>query len=110
MRICEVTEAAVDPSLAAVAEFLRSRQEDVGAEPSMNIDAFVNVLQANGVNMSKEQLRDIQPQLKDLIVNVTDNEVIFKGGDVVGSEKMTVDQARKTVDKMAKRALPNDLK
>lgn len=110
MRICEVTEAAVDPSLAAVAEFIKSRQEDVGAELSMNLDAFINMLHSNGINISKDKLRNVQPSLKNLIANITDNEVIFKGAGEVDAPTMTVDKAKDTVEKMAKRALPNELK
>ena len=110
MKINEVTEAAIDPSLVAVAEFLKSRQEDVGAGLSMNLDAFVNMLQSNGINISKDKLRDIQPNLKNVIANITDNEVIFKGAGEVDAPAMTVDKAKNTVEKMAKRALPNDLK
>ena len=45
-----------------------------------------------------------QAPLKELIADVTDTEVIFKGA-VEGAPNMTVDQARETVNTMAQRAL-----
>jgi hypothetical protein len=52
-----------------------------------------------------------QPPLSNLIANIEGDDqngkVIFRGegGDIVPGTQMSVDQARDTVDRMAKRAL-----
>ena len=111
MLICEVTDISQE-KLVALGQFLIGRAGDTGAKKSISIDAFVNMAQSMGINVNKDSLRDLaekQP-LDNVIVNITDDEVIFTGANTASADTMTVDQAEKTVEKMAKRALPNDLK
>ena len=111
MLICEVTDVSQE-KLVALGQFLIGRAGDTGAKKSISIDAFVNVAQSMGININKDSLRDLaekQP-LDNVIVNITDDEVIFTGANTASADTMTVDQAEKTVEKMAKRALPNNLK
>ena len=111
MLICEVTDISQE-KLVALGQFLIGRAGDTGAKKSISIDAFVNMAQSMGININKDSLRDLaekQP-LDNVIVNITDDEVIFTGANTASADTMTVDQAEKTVEKMAKRALPNDLK
>jgi len=111
MLIREVTDVN-QQKLVALGEFLIGRAGDTGAKKSISIGAFVNMAQSMGINISAEnnasQLRDLaeKPPLNNIIVNITDDEVIFAGANQSSGDTMTVDQAEKTVEKMAKRALP----
>jgi hypothetical protein len=106
MLICEVTDVSQE-KLVALGQFLIGRAGDTGAKKSISIDAFVNMAQSMGININKDSLRDLaekQP-LDNVIVNITDDEVIFTGANTASADTMTVDQAEKTVEKMAKRAM-----
>lgn len=117
MLIREVTDVNQE-KLVALGEFLTGRADDTGAKKAVSIDAFVNMAQSLGINISADnnakQLRDLaeKPPLNNIIVNVTDDEVIFSGAgpETPSGDTMTVQQAQDTVEKMAKNALPNDLK
>ena len=113
MLIREVTDVS-NEKLVALGQFLIGRAGDTGAKKSISIDAFVNMAQSMGINVNKESLRDLAEQepLKNIIVNITDDQVIFAGAgvDTQAGDQMTVQQAQDTVEKMAKNALPNDLK
>jgi hypothetical protein len=108
MRICEVTDIS-NEKLVALGQFLMGRAGDTGSKKKISIDAFVNLAQSMGVNISADQIRDIadKPPLNNIIVNVTDNEIVFAGAgnDSQVTDTMTVKQAQDTVEKMAKRAL-----
>ena len=112
MLIREVTNVN-NQKLVALGEFLIGRAGDTGAQKSISIDAFVNMAQSMGVNISAEnnakQLRDLADQspLNNIIVNITDDKIIFTGAgeDTQSTDTMSVDQAEKTVEKMAKRAM-----
>lgn len=111
MLICEVTDAN-NQKLVALSHFLIGRAGDTGAKKSISIDAFVNLAQSMGINVNKDSIRDFAEKepLNSVIVNITDDDVIFTGANQASADTMSVDQAEKTVEKMAKRALPNDLK
>ena len=111
MLIREVTDVSQE-KLVALGQFLIGRAGDTGAKKSISIEAFVNMAQSMGINVNKDSLRDLAEKepLNNVIVNITDDEVIFTGANSASDNTMTVDQAEKTVEKMAKNALPNDLK
>ena len=108
MLINELASASPD-KLAAVAKFLTGRAEDTNATKKINIKSFLNIASSLGVNITASQLRDLsqQPPLNGLIQNIDgDNEtgeVVFKGAQKDPTQ-IPVDQANKTVSKMAKRA------
>ena len=106
MLICEVTDVSQE-KLVALGQFLIGRAGDTGAKKSISIDAFVNMAQSMGINISKNNIRDIAEKepLNNIIVNITNDEVIFAGANSASADTMTVDQAEKTVEKMAKRAM-----
>ena len=111
MLIREVTDVSQE-KLVALGQFLIGRAGDTGAKKSISINAFVNMAQSMGINVNKDSLRDLAEKepLNNVIVNITDDEVIFTGANSASADTMTVDQAEKTVEKMAKNALPNDMK
>jgi hypothetical protein len=106
MLIREVTDVSQE-KLVALGQFLIGRAGDTGAKKSISIEAFVNMAQSMGINVNKDSLRDLAEKepLNNVIVNITDDEVIFTGANSAGADTMTVDQAEKTVEKMAKRAM-----
>ena len=107
MKLIEFeVNSANTQKLAALSQFLLSRAQDTDAEKKISIAAFVDLAKNIGVSLNDAQLRNLvqQAPLKELIADVTDTEVIFKGA-VEGAPNMTVDQARETVNTMAQRAL-----
>jgi hypothetical protein len=108
-----IREFAEDPDalkLAAIGQFLLKRAQDTDAVKPMNVDAFVNIARDNGVNMTADRLQvlAVQPPLNNIIDSIQNGEIIWKGSQAPsqpGTPKMSVDQARKTVNQMAKRAI-----
>ena len=114
MRLWEFAEAVGKQQLVALSEFLLGRADDTGASKKISIKAFLEMASDMGINITDSQLRELSTQepLKNVIVNVTNDEIIFSGAgqsDKV-TDTMTVNQAQDTVKKMAKNALPNNLK
>jgi len=111
MLIREVTDIT-DQKLIALSEFLIG-QADEGTEKTISIPGFIQLAQDLGINITDSQLRDLaeKPPLSNVIVNVTGEEVVFRGGgkDAKVTDTMTVTQAQDTVEKMANRAMPSDL-
>jgi len=114
MRITEVSGSEHESArLAALSKFLVSRAKDTDARKTISTEAFLKLARGQGISLTTDQLKTlaVQPPLNNLIQEVNDNEITFKGAD--GEEQvsptMTVDQARKTVDQMAKRAVRRDL-
>lgn len=95
--------------LAALSQFLLARTKDTNAKKTMPISSFLDLAKNMGISLTDEQLRNIsqQPPLSELIANIegdADTGIItFKGAEEV-APNMSVDQARDTVDTMAKRA------
>ena len=113
MRLQEFAGAETDTArLAALAQFLAGRAQDSGSSKSISIPAFLSLAQDMGISMTDSQLRTLvqQPPLDSIIDNVEGDEttgrVLFRGSGEIGAgtEKMSPDQARRTVDSMAKRA------
>lgn len=109
MLIQEV-EGMDNGKLAALASFLMNRAKDSNVEKVFPLDSFVKLANEMGVAVDSEAIRDLsqRPPLNNLITNVTDKEVVFKGAEQADADAavppMGVDQAQATVDRMAKRA------
>lgn len=115
MRICEFQESSVDSSkLVALAQFLLGRAKDTDAKRTINTKSFLSLAKNMGISLTADQLKTLitQPPLNNVIANVEGDDengtVIFKGEEQV-TDTMTVDQARQTVDAMAKRAAKRNL-
>jgi len=91
--------------LTALSQFLIGRADDEGSRKTISVDAFLKAANDMGISLTRSQLisQSQQEPLNNLIQNVNDDEVVFKGSDEP-EDTMTVDQARDTVDSMAKRA------
>jgi hypothetical protein len=108
MRLFEFAGAEnQDARLAALAEFLLSRADDAGASKKISITAFINLAKNLGISLTDGQVRDLsqKPPLSGIISNVTDSEIEFQGNEQEVAGNMSVDQARATVDSMAKSAV-----
>jgi hypothetical protein len=107
MRISEVAGAPDVGRLAALAQFLLGRATDTNGVKKISTTTFINLAQNMGITINQQQLASLsqQPPLNGIISNVEPNEITFKGAEPeVDDSDMSVDQARATVDKMAKRA------
>ena len=111
MRLWEFVDVETQ-KLYALSEFLLGRADDTDTQKTISIPSFISLAKSMGLNINDNELRNIatKPPLDDIIVNVTDSEVVFSGAGKAGkvTDTMTVTQAQDTVKKMANRA--NDLK
>ena len=91
---------------AALSQFLLGRAEDTDAAKTISTDAFVKLAANMGISITPDRLADLiqQPPLNNIIVNMEGDTITFRGAEVQPAG-MTVDQARQTVDAMAKRAI-----
>lgn len=108
MLILEVEQPGVDTGkLAALTQFLIGRAKDTNAAKTISTQAFLQLARSMGISLSQQQLATMvtQPPLSALISNVEPDKITFKGAEPeVDDSDMNPDQARATVDKMAKRA------
>lgn len=116
MRLDEIESTSPDvQKLAALSQFLLARAQDTNTKKTISIQTFLNLAQAQGISLTGDRLRELakQPPLNNMIMDVQGDDqtgqIIFKGEDV-GPANMSVDQARATVDQMAKRATNKRLK
>lgn len=111
MLIREFQEPSVDSAkLASLAQFLISRSDDRAAPKKISVGAFLKLAQDQGISLTQDSLINMsqRPPLSNLIRNIQGDEILFKGDDTP-DDTMSVDQAQKTVDSMAKRATKKDL-
>mgnify|MGYP003338641571 FL=1 len=115
MRILEVEQdAGADPkALLGLVNFLVGRAEDTNSSKQISQDAFIKLAHSLGIFVTKNTLGDIisQPPLSNVLEPLDPNSgmVTFKGADI-GPEKMSVNQAQQTVDRMAKSAMKRGMK
>jgi hypothetical protein len=113
MLINEVASTVSSSRLAALVNFLANRAKDENTKKEISGKAFINLAQSLGIPLTISQLKDISQQapLSNLIADIqgSDNDpedikILFKPGPTEPNA-MTVDQAKNTVDSMAKRAI-----
>ena len=110
MRLVEFEVSTVNTEkLAALGQFLLSRTDDTNAKKTMPVSSFLDLANNMGISLTDDQLRNLvqQPPLSEIIANIEGDSdtgtITFKGADEV-APNMSVDQARDTVNTMAKRA------
>lgn len=107
MKVTEVTRPKNSiVKLTALAQFVSERSKEADAEIGISMDAFIELAHDMGVSVTREDMYDLvkRPPLSNLIKDISDNKVVFKGQTSSQATKMPVDQAEKIVSKMAKRA------
>jgi len=108
MRLREVTDSPDAQKLLALSQFLISRAQDTDSQKKISVSAFVNLAQNMGISLTPDTLTTMSQQapLNSVIQTVTPTEILFRGAEQEQvTDTMTVDQAQKTVDSMAKRAI-----
>jgi hypothetical protein len=120
MRIRDVMEAdqsiGVDTAkLIALSRFIMGRAQDTGTEPTMSLQAFLSMANNMKIGVTKEQLSQLvsaeskDPQaalLRNYIVNVTPDTVVFRGGSAPADlEPANPNQSQAIVSQMAQRAM-----
>jgi len=111
MRLVEFdTSKANTQKLAALGQFMLGRTNDTNAKKTMPISTFLDLANNMGVSLTFDQLQNLSQQeplsaiIADISGDADTGRIMFKGADEV-APNMSVDQARDTVDTMAKRAL-----
>jgi hypothetical protein len=106
MLICEVAGDVDVTKLAALSQFLLGRAKDTDAAKTISTAAFIKLASNMGISITPDRLMDLiqQPPLRNIIANIEGDTITFQGAEVMPAA-MTVDQARQTVDSMAKRAI-----
>jgi hypothetical protein len=113
MRLIEFEDHGEDPNkLLGLVQFLHGRADDTDATKQISQDAFINLAQSLGINITKQNLAQIvgSPPLSSVLepLDAQSNMVTYKGADI-GPSKMSVPQAQATVDRMAKSAMKRGL-
>ena len=112
MRIDEVEitseNAPGSDKLMALVQFLSGRAENTNATKQISQDAFINLAQSLGINVTSQNINDmvIRPPLSQVLDPIDPNSVMvtFKVADI-GPSKMSVPQSQQVVNKMAKSAM-----
>jgi len=92
--------------LVALAKFLRGRAQDTQSVKPTSVDTFIGIARDMGIDFTAERLQTLvtKDPLRNIIANIEGNNIIWKGSEETVAPTMGVDQARDTVDRMAKRA------
>lgn len=114
MKIFEVdqSEAGADPNkLLGLVNFLVGRAKDTNATKQISQDAFIDLANSLGINLTKNNLAqfvDVEP-LSNVLEPLDPNSgmITFRGAEI-GPTNMSVTQAQNTVNQMAKSAMKKD--
>lgn len=114
MLIREVQEnPGNNQKLAALADFLAGRAEDTSARKEISKQAFIDLAQSLGVNVTENNLQEIMNQgpLQSVLEPLEPNSAVirFKGNDETDVE-MSTDNAADIVDQNAKAAMKRGMK
>lgn len=105
MRLYEfVGDDPLRVKLVAITDQLKDKY--LHANKPMSVDAFIQLMNNNDISVDISDLRDMitKEPLVNIIDDIKGDEIIFKGQKVDGKKPMSVDDAEKTVAKMAQRA------
>jgi hypothetical protein len=92
--------------LTSILSQIHGRLADTGAKSKISLSSLLDKLSDGGVNLTAKQFRDMveEEPLKNLIANVSGDQVVFLGQGKDKSDAMDPDQSTHTLEKMAKRA------
>lgn len=100
--------------LMALTTFLAGRAGDTNAKKQISTQAFIQMAQSLGVNVTADSIGDLiaQPPLSNVLQPYDPNsgKVSFKGNDEPGEQPMDTAQAEKVVDSNAKAAMKRGMK
>jgi hypothetical protein len=114
MLIREVQESrSSNQKLAALADFLVGRADDTSARKEISKQAFIDLAQSLGVNVTENNLQEIMNQgpLQSVLEPLEPNSSVirFKGNSASDAE-MSTDAAADIVDQNAKAAMKRGMK
>ncbi len=91
--------------IAAISQLLADRTEDENSPSKLSTNAFVDIANKMGLSLTPQTLIDLaeKGELADVIKDVNLEEIQFKGQGEIDPSAMTVDKAKATVSRMAKR-------
>lgn len=111
MRIDEIAspDSGADPNkLLGLVQFLNGRANDTDAQKQISQDAFMQLAQSLGINVTSQNLAQVvgAPPLNGVLepLDQQSGMITFKGADI-GPNNMSVPQAQQVVNKMAKSAM-----
>ena len=108
-----ITGQVDSDKLMALTQFLSGRANDTDSKKQISTQAFVQLAQSLGVNVTADTLGDLIA--KEPLSNVllpyepNSNVVKFKGNDEPSDQAMDTDQAEKIVSQNAKAAMNRGL-
>ena len=111
MLIFEVEnpQGADSGKLMALTQFLNGRAADTDGKKQISTQAFIQLAQSLGVNVTPDTLGDLiaKPPLSNVLqpYDPNSNVVSFKGNEEAPDTAMSPDQAQATVDSNAKAAM-----
>lgn len=111
MLIFEVENPqAVDSAkLMALSQFLTGRADDTNAKKEISTQAFIQMAQNLGVQVTPDTVADIiaKPPLSNVLQPYDQNSgtIRFKGNEEPGEEPMDTEKAQQVVNQNAKSAL-----
>ena len=115
MLIFEVEnpETVDSGKLMSLTQFLAGRAGDTDSKKQISTQAFIDLAQSLGVNVTTDTLGDLiaKDPLKNVLLPYEPNSgvVKFKGNDEPGEQPMDTDQAEKVVNSNAKAAMKRGL-
>ena len=109
MLIKEIMESNSDIDqkikITAIAQLIADRTKDANSKSKIKTDTFIKLLNNMGIPVDTESLMDLVQtgELKQVISDVNQDDVSFKGQHEIDPTEMTVDKAQSIVKDMAKR-------
>jgi hypothetical protein len=107
-EFADLSSAIDKDRLLALSTFLKDRAADENSRAQISQDAFIDLAQSLGVNVTKANLGDVisQDPLKNILEPLEPNsDVVRFKGNTEATTGMSVDQARAVVDSNAKAAM-----
>ena len=108
MNIVEDESLHDTKKLMALTAFLTGRAGDTTAKKEISQKAFIDLARSLGVNVTVETLGELiaEPPLSNILEPLEPNSAVIRFKGAEDSEpQMSVDKARDTVDRNAKRAM-----
>lgn len=91
--------------IAAIGQLIADKTEDEESPSKLKTESFIGLINKMGIPLTKDALMDMVEagNLSEIISDMNDEEVFFKGQGAIDTNTMNVDKAEDIVDKMAKR-------
>jgi hypothetical protein len=107
MRLFEFDVNALDIKVAIIADELKTALDSGDLPDTISTDDLISRFEENGVPVDRRQLADMiqVPPLSDVIDNMNDDEVTFKGTSADDIEFDYESDQEKVVSQMAKKAM-----